>query len=159
MREQTKCWPNQLLQMHGSYLTPFCKQLLFDIHNLEMKLHLLVKRSCQKGHYKAEKKCVVHGKATRRECVMPRISTVTSWIMHFGLKRTVLFSPSQLPFLSFVADFALHFSSRKMNVTTYIFSMRRSYESWFLKKTRRCGISPYLKSILRRNPSHFDSLS
>ena len=45
----------QLLQMHGSNLTPFCKQLLFDIHNLEMKLHLLVKRSCQKGYYKGQK--------------------------------------------------------------------------------------------------------
>ena len=45
----------QLLQMHGSNLTPFCKQLLFDIHNLEMKLHLLVKRSCQKGYYKGLK--------------------------------------------------------------------------------------------------------
>ena len=42
----------QLFQINGSYLAPFCKQLLFNIHNLWMKLHLLVKRSCKKGYYK-----------------------------------------------------------------------------------------------------------
>ena len=47
-----KYYPGQLIQINGSKSTPFWKQLLSNIHNLEMNLHLLVKRWCQKGYYK-----------------------------------------------------------------------------------------------------------
>ena len=45
-------WLLQLIQNNGSKLTLFWKKLLLNIHNLEINLHLLVKRSHHKGYYK-----------------------------------------------------------------------------------------------------------